>query len=185
LKDKKTVKIISLGGGPGIELYACRVFMKQTMSLDCELTSLDLVKDWEQYSSVLDCNFIRANFCTEDILSKIDHDLVVLCYVLKYFPPHLLPKLTEKKNIILANDGFKNLKSLNDGYRECLFNPELQFVPLVGEYDYRQCIIASKEFAFSSESKLEVTFPNVPYTFSIRDAKRRGTYEGDFFFFIS
>eukprot|EP01119_Soliformovum_irregulare_P013556 TRINITY_DN3624_c0_g1_i1.p1 TRINITY_DN3624_c0_g1~~TRINITY_DN3624_c0_g1_i1.p1 ORF type:complete len:378 (-),score=74.41 TRINITY_DN3624_c0_g1_i1:10-1143(-) len=175
LKEAKVAKIISLGGGPGIELVACRIFMKQTLGLDCELTTLDLVSEWKPYADILNCQFIQSDFCRDDFMSAIeDKDLIILCYAMKYFPAKKLDEVIEKRKILLINDGFKSLTRL-EAHRDIRRNRAIDIIPLVGDRDERQCVVAHREMGLPVMQRydIETTFPNVPYTHSIKAEKER------------
>ena len=82
------LRIASVGGGPGFELYAVQQYfnVKTNRLLTMELTSMDYEKTWEEYARLMGFRFIHYDLKQGNLLhtlGKWDYceDVCVVCGV--------------------------------------------------------------------------------------------------------
>jgi len=87
---KCTLRIASVGGGPGYELLALRIFFKRNFpNVTLDLTSLDLCKSWEQYVLRLGFKFLPYNINDGNLLGRLglakgELEYVIISYIMIY-----------------------------------------------------------------------------------------------------
>lgn len=159
---QRRVRIISVGGGPGFELYAISQYIEErypNLVPEMELISIDPVQSWEQYNDFLGIEYIQGRF--ENVL-KYARSLLIFSYVITQLPiaPSYFSKLLSRGNIILLNEGSKILPVLNDSSIPCL-----RLLSSRGRDD-RQCLVANPlppSIPIEGKDKEEIIFPDVPY----------------------
>ena len=182
IPEKQTVRLVSLGGGPGFELQAARMFfathpLLRGRGVDLELISMDKCVAWEPYNEKLGLKFVPWDICSSTVsiwealgLSPGSIDYILISNVMIYLPLssiHTFHDLLTKGAVraILTNERKSNWT------RE--LTPMEQMGSKVARLikrqpDDRQLVLCSSEFfgglrpdAHVDES--EVVFPNVPY----------------------
>lgn len=162
-KDKKNIRILSLGGGPGFELFAAKEYFHD---FQCELVSMDIESGWEPYANALGNKFIHKDINSPDLLSMIKgkYDIVILSLVLgqHFLNLDILSKLITDCNLIatLVNSRFERLNELY-----YLTHLGAKVVKLLEDEDDRQAVILpiDTEIFPKVEDKSKILFPNVPY----------------------
>jgi len=164
VETMKTVRILSLGGGPGFELYACEVYFKEMFpNVKCELTSLDLEGGWKPYAELLHCKFIEGDFLDPRVIDHAgkNYDYVILSYVLFHHLQdhiHRVVDLVTKSDYgvkaVFVNSRFENLDIFDHLEENGVILTRLMD-PKLGRDD-RQTILTRRP-------NVELTFPNVPY----------------------
>ena len=153
---KDPIRVISVGGGPGFELYAIRVFLQERYHLRTVLISIDPVSSWQPYNEMLDITYVEGDTSTA---LDFSNSLVVFSYVVAQFisDPLYFQKLIHQDNIIILNEGVKELSILN--------GDTLPYIRLLsyGVRDDRQVVIGESIIP-QGKNVEEMLFPNVPYT---------------------
>jgi len=177
--DTKKLRLASLGGGPGFEMYAMQEFLKKHLPhIVVETTSQDLGQDWEHFANILHCNFISGNFYDSDLIERIgnEYDYVVLSYVVYHYlrnKPSILINLITKYKLrgVFVNERFQNLEVF-----DYLEDNGIKVIRLINQHlgrDDRQLFLTKRNQCFiSHKNRPPFTFPNVPYE-EHKNRKRR------------
>ena len=70
------LRIASVGGGPGFELYACQEYFKykyKNHNVTLELTSMDYEKTWGEYARLMGFRFIHYDLKTGNLLQTLGY----------------------------------------------------------------------------------------------------------------
>ena len=176
-----TVRIAAIGGGPGYELLATKLFFEERApDVELELISMDVCAAWKPYTELLGFHFIQYDINDEgtnplDVagLSKGDLDFCIVSCVMIYVTNNqtldMFHKLIHEdmvKAILLSERGEKT--------RACRMMEDrggavIRLIDQAYGADERQAIFCSDEFrkaispSTPHHSKCDLTFPNVPY----------------------
>ena len=157
MKDVKS--ICSIGGGPGFELYAAKVFYD-----DISLKTIDLSDMWRFSNDVFDVEFVQGSFYDTDLIKSIDSEIIIMSYVIYHYfnkdPSkwHIIEAMLESK-IILVNTRVPNMKLLK------YLSQKYTVKSLMTQGDYRQSIISKEPIIESMVDKIDLPFFDVPYAF--------------------
>ena len=163
----KPVNIVSIGGGPGFELLAMRMFFnKYFKDTKITLTTIDLSDIWNTSNDILGIKFIRGSFYDPKIIKKINtYDISIMSYVFfHYFDKtgkyKLVNDMIKKKNkIMMINSRVKKMQSIN-----YLQNNNLFIHRLIDHYDDRQTIISQNNLINNlKDRRCQLPFLDVPY----------------------
>lgn len=176
LIDKYTSKcsVISIGGGPGFELYAMRAFMTKHMKGSVFTgTSMDIVDTWSKYVVAQGFTHVQGDFTNTKTVYSVcsGMDLSILSYVIQ---PHMGNKahtiiqwiLNATGSIALCNERRKTIYSKDmkgkvlptTGISRC---GGVCISSLIGDDDYRQAVVY-RELVVTPHT-LDGIYPNVPY----------------------
>ena len=181
-KGTETVTFLSVGGGPGFELIAARYFFEKYFpKIKTELISLDIQKSWEEYTKLMDIDFIESNIKNGKIeglkyfKNSYNDIYLIFSYILIYVCDDetvlMIKSLLENENVkgIFISDRHKRNKIIP------LFKKHniriIYLLPYIdGHKDDRQLLLLKKsrdnsinitKFIHNDEKK--VTFTNVPF----------------------
>lgn len=160
---KTKLRILSLGGGPGFELFAAKEFFKD---YECELVSMDTQEEWKPFAVALGNSFIQMDFNHKDLIDMVKdkYDIILLSFVVgQHLQDYgILFKLVTSCNAIatIVNSGFERLNELYN-----LELKQIQVVRLLPGEDDRQAVLLKREVNVDYKADVEknVLFPNVPY----------------------
>jgi len=96
------IKIASIGGGPGFELYATEKFLKQYFpKIHIQTISQDLNPLWEKHANIFQCEFIKGDFYSHQELQLI----IPKCHILifSYVVCHYMRETSLILNILQNN----------------------------------------------------------------------------------
>jgi len=88
---RKTMRIVSIGGGPGFELIACKAFFnKYAPDTKLELITLDYMEGWRAYNEMFNIEFhkydmLESQPSLESILKGRAVDMFILSYVFFHY----------------------------------------------------------------------------------------------------
>jgi len=174
----RTIRVASLAGGPGFELYALREFFSRYYPhLKVEGISLDLAESWRPYAEELGLEFDEWNVDDgKGLLKKLNGpiDFAIVSYALYMYlskPLHIKWLSEAIKNntipMLFVNSRMKNLKKhiLEMGDKGIA---ETDLISLPGnQRDNRQIVYHMPDLRIKVPSKKLVTmYPNVPYEIS-------------------
>jgi hypothetical protein len=172
----RTIRVASLAGGPGFELYALREFFSRYYPhLKVECISLDLAESWRPYAEELGLEFDKWDVddgkgLPKKLKGKID--FAIVSYALHMYmskPIHFkwLSKaiLNDTIPMLFVNSRMKSLKDHIVGMKEKgIDETDLLERNKKGQRDNRQIVYHKLDFKIKiPTNKLPVMFPNVPY----------------------
>lgn len=170
INQQKNINIVSLGGGPGIELYSCELFFEKYFpNIKCNLTCIDNIDTWGIFLEELNYNFIIQDiFNIENDILFNNYDYVILSYIIYNNSEKnisLILKILKNKNIkgILINCRKKEnnicskLKKYKDIYTLHLMNQH--------KHNDYQLFITSRLDLIIKINKNNLTFKNIPYEY--------------------
>jgi hypothetical protein len=163
--NKDTVRVVSLGGGPGFELLAFKKFYKEIYGNKTELISMDLSKSWKSSAEIVVDKFYQMNLSdttADAIVEKSGPiDYIVISYVFYHYMNNdesidLLTSLIVDHNVkgIFINSRVKHIPQLTK-----FDESKLEVHSLI---DNRQVMITLKGLEQVIDTE-EIVFPNVPY----------------------
>ena len=176
----KTIRVASLAGGPGFELYALREFFgKYYPHIKVECISLDLAGSWRPYAEELGLEFAEWNVddgkgLPEKLGGKIDFAIVSYAlYMYMSTPLHIKWVSKAIKNgtipFLLVNERMENLrKHISEMVTEGISETNL-ITPVIsigggGKRDDRQIVYYKPDLRIKIPSgKITTMFPNVPH----------------------
>ena len=173
--NKKNINIISIGGGPGFELYAIQLFFEKFYpNIKVELTTLDLNDLWKIPNQVFDIKFIQGSFYDLEMIDVIkQHDMSIMSYVIQhYFSRGFSRENKMKKRDLLKSmfDGKMGMMLVNSRVKrieilDYLKKNGLYVYNLIHKYDNRQTVVSKYDLkkTESVEKKYQIPFLNVPY----------------------
>lgn len=152
---KNVLRVISIGGGPGFELYAIHTFLQERYPLlDVELISIDPVQSWKPYNEMMGIEYRHG-----DLHTAFDYSdsLMIFSYVVAQFvsDPSYFRKLIRQNNVLILNEGVKELSVLNT-------LPHISLLNSKGRDD-RQIVIG-EDISPGENDNEDLLFPSVPYT---------------------
>ena len=155
VNTKKKVRIISLGGGPGFELYASRLFFENFFpDTEIEYVTLELSSRWKMPNKVLRNKYIERSFYDEDIYENVvpKFDIVIMAYTYYHYfykkNINILSKLFKKRNkLLLINSRVRTLKFKQN--------------KLLTMYNLTRT--STQQIAFVKHEPIILPFRNVPY----------------------
>lgn len=164
---RKTFRIVSIGGGPGFELYAARLFFEKYYStVKLKLMSIDM-GDWEFANQVFENEFSFGSFYDPEYLKKISQQYD--CAMMSYVFHHYFNQDKSKWDLIhkfLRND-IKFLIVNSRRKQMNLFRYLEQYYylyNLINRNDHRQSVISVDKIRIDKKDhKITIPFFNVPY----------------------
>lgn len=177
LRSRRSLRFVSIGGGPGFELLACKRFFESLDDgIEVSCLSLDLESSWKEYAEALGCEFgtwdlSKGNF---EQVSGGKPDYVLLSAVAEMY---------------MANDGSADMleRILRRGVRAALVSSRAERLltaillrkrgircvsVMENPQDERQCVFLGTETELEkvrADFSVSVTFSNVPY---VRESRR-------------
>lgn len=195
------IRIAAVGGGPGYELLATKLFFEERMpnsGVQLELTCMDICPAWRHYAEALGFTFVEYDINNEDGINPLQamglargelHFCIVSCVMIYVTNDHVMNMF---HNLVL-NDGVKAVLVSERGERTlaCTMMEELggKVIRLIDQsdgMDERQAIWCSQEFADEQlktchpdyeAHQSESVFPNVPYC-EHKERRRRRPQSG-------
>ncbi|KAL7428772.1 hypothetical protein ACHAXH_002169 [Discostella pseudostelligera] len=198
---RPVVRIAAVGGGPGYELLATKLFFEERMpnsGMQLELTCMDICPAWRHYAEALGFTFVEYDINNEDGINPLQamglargelHFCIVSCVMIYVTNDRVMNMFHN----LVHNDGVKAILVSERGERTlaCTMMEELggKVIRLIDQsdgMDERQAIWCSQEFA---EEKMrtchpdyeahqsESVFPNVPYC-EHKERRRRRPQSG-------
>jgi len=83
LANKNVFSIVCIGGGPGFELIACKLFFRRRLpNCRLSLTCLDFSKSWGRYVTALGWRFQQRDFHSRDLMAFLDSESGQIDYVI-------------------------------------------------------------------------------------------------------
>ena len=188
--DRPVIRIAAVGGGPGYELLATKLFFEDRMSttnhsgVKIELTCMDICPAWRHYAEALGFTFVEYDINNEDGINPRQamglargelHFCIVSCVMIYVTNDRVMNMFHN----LVHNDGVKAILVSERGERTlaCTMMEELggKVIRLIDQsdgMDERQAIWCSREFAdeqlrtchpdYEAHQSASV-FPNVPY----------------------
>lgn len=189
---KNVIRIAAVGGGPGYELLATKLFFEDRASpsgrgggdIQLELTCMDVCPAWRAYAEALGFKFVEYDIDNESGISPLDamgletgqlHFCIISC-VMIYVTSDKVMSMFHK---LIHNDGVKAMLVSERGERtmSCTMMEELggKVIRLIDQadgMDERQAIWSSQEFCDGQlrtyypdyeAHQSKCVFPNVPY----------------------
>lgn len=142
---QKVNRIVSIGGGPGIELYAIDTFIKLYYNKDISYISIDPNTQWKPIVEKLGYMYQNGTF---DTYTPMEQDLILLSYIYHYIPStDYIINLAAKTKGILSNERYP----ISD----------IKGISLISDNDYRQVYIGNVENILNPISL--VSYSNSPY----------------------
>jgi len=178
--DPMTMRVVSLGGGPGFELFAFRCFAEKHFSphVQLKLISLDLEASWKESAETLGNEFMQWDVengmdVTRDTGDKAD--FVMLSYVVFHYMNEKKHAeqfrdliLRERTKALLVNSRVQRLNSVDQV--EALGIPVVRLISQTLQRDDRQVLYLHPNLRMHDlplEDQLRrnkgMAFPNVPY----------------------
>lgn len=173
-----TVRIASIGGGPGYELLATRLFfLERAPEVELELTSLDLCAAWRPYVEQLGFQFVHFDINDGNLLEALGlgrgelNFCIVSCvmiYVTNDATLDMFHRLVHEEGVraILLNE--RGEKTEACAMMEDRGGAVIRLIDQTLGVDERQTVFCSTEFSDSqlrgaNRREEELTFPNVPF----------------------
>ena len=171
----RTIRVCSMAGGPGFELYAIqRFFHKYYPYIKVEGASLDLEESWEPYVKLLGFRFRPWNTSDgENFIRKCGGkiDLAIVSYSLHMYmsgDEHIKWLSDQIRSgeipLLFVNSRMKNLQK----HKDRMAMQGVIATPLLNQskrHDDRQMVYHSPKLKVKPPSKsIKVMFPNVPFT---------------------
>ena len=189
------LRIASIGGGPGYELLATKLFFAdKAPNVELELISMDLCPAWTPFVEELGFKFIQYDINNEEGINPLQaaelergdiHFCIVSClmiYCTNEKVLNMFKKLThyDGVNAILVSERGERTKACS--MLEELGGEVIRLIDQSNGMDERQAIWCSKEYANEKlqcspdyqAHQNESIFPNVPYC----EHKKRGGRSG-------
>jgi hypothetical protein len=182
-----SVKVVSLGGGPGFELLAFKWFFEKTINktTTLDLISVDLAESWRSSSEKMGIKFVQydlspSSLSIDNLLSKIDSsvDYIVISYVLHHYMTNIRSiqflidlLINHSVKAIFINTRVKYLPALKI-LRELDTKKSIRTISLMKNHsknksDNRQMIwTLNKNYSseYFQDKSVKIMFPNVPYS---------------------
>ena len=188
---RSIIRIAAVGGGPGYELLATKLFFaERAPEIELELISMDVCPAWRPYVEQLGFKFVDYDIDNEEGITPIQAagleqgqtlDFVILSCVMIYVTNEKV--LSMFNNLITQHDEQKNgvnailVSERGERTKACTMMEELggKVIRLIDQsngMDERQAIWCSEEFAMEKlhtcspdydEHQNVSVFPNVPY----------------------
>jgi len=178
-----TVRIAAIGGGPGYELLATKLFFEEREpDVELELISLDVCAAWKPYTELLGFRFIQYDINDEGSsplqvagLSPGDLHFCIVSCVMIYVTNHQTLDMFHK---LIHEDGVRAilLSERGERTRACKMMEDrggsvIRLIDQTYGTDERQAVLCSDEFMSAyltaadarHQKEFEPTFPNVPY----------------------
>jgi len=179
------VRIASIGGGPGYELLATKLFFAdKAPNVELELISMDLCRAWKPFVNELGFEFIQYDINNEEGINPLQaaelergdiHFCIVSCLMIYCTNDKVLNmfrKLTHDDgvNAILVSERGERTKACS--IMEELGGEVIRLIDQSNGMDERQAIWCSKDYANEKlhtcspnyeAHQNESIFPNVPY----------------------
>jgi hypothetical protein len=177
--DGKPLRVASIGGGPGYELLAMKMFFEKYLpDVQLELISLDLCPSWRGYVEALGFQFVQWDIHDGNLLNVLnmspgDLTYVIISYVLIYCSDDptmdMLANLltTEKVRAIIVSERSERTNGVSMMKKRGITVCKLMDQSM-GQ-DERQCIFSSDSTILhttNGEGKKDYipVFPNVPFS---------------------
>jgi hypothetical protein len=184
--EKNVIRIAAVGGGPGYELLATKLFFEDRVphGIQLELTCMDVCPAWRDYAEALGFKFVQYDIDNDTGISPLDamgleigqlHFCIISC-VMIYVTNNKVMSMFHK---LIHNDGVKAMLVSERGERTmaCTMMEELggKVIRLIDQtdgMDERQAIWSSQEFCNEQlrtcypdyeAHQSKCVFPNVPY----------------------
>ena len=185
-EEKNVIRIAAVGGGPGYELLATRLFFEDRVphGIQLELTCMDICPAWREYAETLGFKFVEYDIDNDTGISPLNamgleigqlHFCIISC-VMIYVTNDKVMSMFHK---LIHNDGVKAMLVSERGERTmaCTMMEELggkviRLIDQVDGMDERQAIWSSQEFCNEQlrtcypdyeAHQSKCVFPNVPY----------------------
>jgi len=181
-KGPGTVTIAALGGGPGYELLAARLFFKEKCpDVTFELICMDVCEAWRPCAEMLGFRFVQYDIMDESTdplaaagLEKGELDLCIVSCVMIYCTTKqtmdMFYKLLHEGNVGAALVSERGEKTIANTMFEELGGSVVRLIDQSHGLDERQAIWCTNEFyegnqmaRLKDSSGAQPTFPNVPY----------------------
>jgi len=166
-KYKNNLNILSLGGGPGFELYACNLFFKKYYkNIKLKLTTIDNTNLWEFSNKIFNINFVKGSFYNKKTLEKYSkiNNITIMSYVFYHYFNNDKSKWDLIKYIISNNTDMIliNTRSKYMDIFDYLKKNNLYIFKLY--YNYKNSVILKdKELINSPKNNMKIPFKNVPF----------------------
>jgi len=190
--ENNVIRIAAVGGGPGYELLATKLFFEDRAppseegldEIQLELTCMDVCPAWRAYAEALGFKFVDYDIDNESGISPLEamgletgqlHFCIVSC-VMIYVTNSKVMSMFHK---LIHNDGVKAMLISERGERtmacsmmEALGGKVIRLIDQVDGMDERQAIWSSQEFCDEQlrtcypdyeAHQSKCVFPNVPY----------------------
>jgi len=164
---KKSFRIISIGGGPGFELYATRLFFEKYYStVKLKLMTSDL-GDWKFANQVFGNEFTFGSFYEPEYLKEISRNYD--CAMMSYVFHHYFNRDNSKWELIhkfLRNDiKFFMVNSRRKHMNLYEYLEKYYYLyNLIGKNDHRQSVISVKKIRIDPKThQIKIPFYDVPY----------------------
>jgi hypothetical protein len=159
--------VCSIGGGPGIEGYTLKMFLKKYYpKKKLKFITLDLAETWKEYIPIWDKDFLfyKYDMYQDDLFKKIDVssiDFIIISNVLVMY-------MTNEKSYqlikSLLDNGVKNIlinsRAAKVEAKKELIKKGLKITNLINEKDDRQFVVSNNQYKLKDYKPL---FPNVPF----------------------
>lgn len=179
-RGNSSLRIASVGGGPGYELLATKLFFQEhAPGVELDLISTDVCAAWKPYVELLGFRFEQYDLMDRErsLMDAIGHRTgevdfcIVSCVMIYVTNSHTLENFSrlihnDKVKAILLSERGEKMKAAN--MFEELGGAVTRLIDQSYGKDERQVVFSSKKFKDTrltkdNESLFEPTFPNVPY----------------------
>lgn len=186
------LRVASIGGGPGFELYACQEYFRKKKGLSekvlqLELTSLDLEDSWKEYVRIMGFRFVQWDLRTGGLLQKLGYNanekklhFVIISAVMEMYMANdnccnWLAKLLLEEGVMaaLVDSRSTKLKAL-----QMMRERDVKALGLLPNGDERQSIVFKKDAYVPRDKNFHVhqpqgIFPNVPFAKEPRQPRHK------------